>query len=34
LIAAATGVVAAEVEPVRSLAAIVVERAIRAAQVA
>jgi L-aminopeptidase/D-esterase-like protein len=31
LIAAATGVVPAEVEPVRSLAAVVVERAIRAA---
>jgi L-aminopeptidase/D-esterase-like protein len=34
LIAAATGVVPAEVEPVRSLAAAVVERAIRAAPVA
>lgn len=33
LIAAATGVVAAEVEPVRSLAAVVVERAIRSASV-
>jgi L-aminopeptidase/D-esterase-like protein len=33
LIAAATGVVPAEVEPVRSLAAVVVERAIRAAPV-
>jgi L-aminopeptidase/D-esterase-like protein len=31
LIAAATGVVAAEVEPVRSLAAVAVERAIRSA---
>jgi L-aminopeptidase/D-esterase-like protein len=34
LIAAATGVVPAEIEPVRSLAAVVVERAIRAAPVA
>lgn len=34
LIAAATGVVPAEVEPVRSLAAVAVERAIRAAPVA
>jgi L-aminopeptidase/D-esterase-like protein len=34
LIAAATGVVAAEVEPVRSLAAVAVERAIRSASVA
>jgi L-aminopeptidase/D-esterase-like protein len=34
LIAAATGMVPAEVEPVRSLAAVVVERAIRAAPVA
>ena len=34
LIAAATGVVAAEVEPVRSLAAVAVERAIRSAPVA
>jgi L-aminopeptidase/D-esterase-like protein len=34
LIAAATGLVVAEVEPVRSLAAVVVERAIRAAPVA
>jgi L-aminopeptidase/D-esterase-like protein len=34
LIAAATGVVPAEVEPVRSLAAVVVERAIRGAPVA
>lgn len=34
LIAAATGIVAAEVEPVRSLAAVAVERAIRSAPVA
>ncbi|HJQ41885.1 MAG TPA: P1 family peptidase, partial [Jatrophihabitantaceae bacterium] len=34
LIAAATGVVAAEVEPVRSLAAVAVERAIRSVSVA
>jgi L-aminopeptidase/D-esterase-like protein len=33
LIAAATGIVTAEVEPVRSLAAVAVERAIRTAQV-
>jgi len=34
LVAAATGLVAAEIEPVRSLAAVVVERAIRSAPVA
>lgn len=34
LVAAATGLVPAEIEPVRSLAAVAVERAIRAAQVA
>jgi L-aminopeptidase/D-esterase-like protein len=34
LVAAATGIVAAEIEPVRSLAAVAVERAIRAAPVA
>jgi L-aminopeptidase/D-esterase-like protein len=34
IIAAATGVVSSEVEPVRSLAAVAVERAIRSAEVA